>query len=164
MTAALLLCVSCKPTTNKPTDNQAGNGAEVAVAVGAAETANVIYSVTGGEDDLLLFGVTAVYTDASGHEVRENITELPWAKTIEGVKVPFEANLSLNLAKKSDFPEKVSYRVGLHSNISYKTSAGRGKDSYSHNTMTIGKNKVEAYQDSTIVKLKPNIEKIEPKQ
>lgn len=161
--AAAMLLVSCIDRTKKT-----GDGEEVqepapteAVAV-STEAATVIYKVVGHDDDLLLFEFTAIYTDASGKEVSESVTAFPWTKRIAGVKLPFEASLDIKYVAKKDFPEKTSYKLGFDTLIDYLTSTKKVEAEINTSTMTIGRDKVEAYQKMIVEKqTKKKTQKIE---
>lgn len=109
-------------------------------------TANVTYTITGADDELSLFTVTAVYTDASGEEQSEAVTSLPWTKSLTGVTLPFDAKVEADRAARTDFPEKASYKVGINPGLSFVTNTGRTGSYGVTSTLTIGRDKVEAYQ------------------
>lgn len=139
--ASLLFAVSCDQSKKNPGDGQNTSSQIKEV------TADVTYSVMGAGDMTVLWAMTAVYTDSLGKETREDITELPWSKTLSKIKIPFDAKITFEYSKNSDYPEKNSYQVGIPStNISYRIDGGQTfVSSASIATANISKAKVEEF-------------------
>lgn len=108
-------------------------------------TATVTYDMKGGADVTTVLDITASYTDAEGKEVTVEVTSLPWQAVITGAKVPFNADLKIELAKKETYEDKEFYQMGLGANISYTTSDGQYMQSGNVSHIDISKDKIESY-------------------
>jgi hypothetical protein len=121
-------------------------GSDNATEVKEKVTANVTYSIYGGEDELTVFTISATYTDAAGKEATEAVSKLPWSKKVENVAVPFTASLKIVYAKKADIPEQDTYSLGQGRGIHYTTTDGQNANSdVSVSNLTIAKDKLDDY-------------------
>lgn len=140
-TAATICLSACNDNGQNGGGGNPGGGTDDNV------TAEVTYSVAGGEDILSLFDITAVYTDETGSRKEQKLTALPCDITLPTVEtLPFEAAVSLTLTERPEYPEKEQYTVGLAIGISYELSNGKQYGSLSLNTQKFSKDKIDAYK------------------
>ncbi len=108
-------------------------------------TATVTYDMQGGADITTVLDITASYTDADGKEVTVEVASLPWQAVITGAKVPFTADLKVELSPKESFEEKEQYQMGLNTSIGYKTSDGQFVSNNNVSHITISKDDITRY-------------------
>jgi hypothetical protein len=126
-------------------------------------TVTIRYQVRFNEDgdELSLFAVSAVYTNADGQDVTVPLTENSWTQELSGVSLPFTANLTLLYQKKDEYPDKATYKTGRGFAITYTTSNGKGRsESYSPSTATNGRDTIEELRTSIVSKSYTKQEKI----
>ena len=140
-TAATICLSACDDNGQNGGGGNPGGGTDDNV------TAEVTYSVAGGEDILSLFDITAIYTDETGSRKEQKLTSLPCDITLSTIEtLPFEAAVSLTLTERPEYPDKEKYTVGLAIGISYELSNGKQYGSLSLNTQQFSKDKIDAYK------------------
>lgn len=72
-----------------------------------------------------LFSFRASYVDADGRTVSENISSLPWSRTLT-VETPFDAQLDVAFSARAHYPEKSLYEVGFEGAILSPERSGKG--------------------------------------
>ncbi len=151
---ALINFTACGDDDNDPTPDPTPTPEEV--------SASVTYGYSCQPDMLLMTDITVSYTDAEGKETTETVTEAEWKKELSKVKLPFTANLSIVYTKKEGFtPENNSYTFGDGLGISYKRSDNKSEsNSSTASSLSVPKDKVDAYLDIWITKEKKTSEEI----
>jgi hypothetical protein len=142
----LFIAVSCdKDEEPKPVEDEV--------------TANIMYYVNLATDELSLSTVSAVYTDAEGNEQTEAITEPLWEKTISKITLPCTVSLKV-VTKRKENPDKEqdSYTVGRSCAINYVTSNGNVSVSTPQTSLTIAKDKLDAYYENATAPLVKTLE------
>ena len=88
-------------------------------------TATIVYAVPALYDLADIADVKISYKGADGKMIEKAITESPVSFTIEKVKIPFEAKMTINATKKAGFtPTKDKYDLGKGFGIAAELSTG----------------------------------------
>lgn len=103
----------------------------------------------GGVDMTSLFHLQTQYLDTNNTTVSEEITALPWSKTIT-FKTSCKPSLNVKFSKKENIPNQKSYSVGFSGDIQFELKQTESSKGYNVPLLT----KADQNQDVEVIKFK----------